>query len=150
MPGIVPHACILRIWELEVGRYRVQDQPRLHIEFKARLDYTARPCFSYVSCCCDKTPFKISLRKERFLLVHGLRVQSIIMGKVKVAWTWASWFCCIISQDEGNKCCFSADFLLFKRSRAQGRKWRFQDSSFQLHPYLTKGIAHRYAQRRVL
>lgn len=56
--------CILRTWEAEAGRHRVQDQPGLRGEFKASLDYTVRLCFSYFSCCCNKTIGQSKLRKE--------------------------------------------------------------------------------------
>jgi hypothetical protein len=41
---MVMHACNPNTTETEVGGFWVGDQPQLHNEFKANLDYTVKPC----------------------------------------------------------------------------------------------------------
>jgi hypothetical protein len=52
------HICSPGTQEAEAGKSQVQDQPKLHSEFKASLGYIARPCLK-------KTKQNVYTKKNR-------------------------------------------------------------------------------------
>lgn len=45
------------------------------------LEQLTVPMLNYLFLCCDKILDESNLRKERFILAHSLRMQSITAGK---------------------------------------------------------------------
>lgn len=59
--------------------------PRLSLDGGLRLSPHHGSCFRYFFNGCDQIPDKNNLGEERFILVHALCVQTLMMGK---AWGW--------------------------------------------------------------
>lgn len=72
-------------------------------------------CICYLSHYCSTVSGKNNIKKEEFILAHGLRVQSIVVRKEAIAaGPRGSWSHCIfLSQETETKCSYLACFLPF-------------------------------------
>ena len=87
------------------------------------LEQLTVPMLNYLFLCCDKILDESNLRKERFILAHSLRMQSITAGKAPAAGALGSWLHCIHSQEaERDGCWCSAHCLLFIQSRTPAHR----------------------------
>lgn len=47
----------------------------------SRFPPRCKPCICFFSCCYNKIPRQSDFREQGFIWVHGLWVQSILLGK---------------------------------------------------------------------